>query len=108
MRKLSMLTAAAALVAVRHVMGKSSSLLVVAALALGAVALTAGPAKAVELQDDDQFVLDFIANGDGPTNLSNFPVAVYWKWDGANTLGIRMETPQGSGGHGALWSFNVF
>jgi len=66
------------------------------------------PATAVQLSGDDVFVLDFIANGDGMTNLSNFPVAVYWKWDGVDTLGIRMESPTGSVGLGALWSFNIF
>jgi hypothetical protein len=75
--------------------------------ALAATALTA-PAQAVTLTPDNAFVLDFIANGDGTGNLSNLPVGVYWQWDGASTLGMRMEAPQGSTGFANLWSFNVF
>ena len=44
----------------------------------------------------------------GGGNLSNFPVAVYWKWDGGDTLGIRMESPNTSIGLTQSWSFNVF
>lgn len=79
------------------------------ALALASLLIAAtGPAKAVLLQPDNQFVLDFVANGDGSTSLSNLEVAVYWRWDGGTTLGIRMETPNTSVGFGNLWSFNVF
>ncbi len=78
--------------------------IVVFGLTLGAIR----SAQAVELSGDDTFVLDFIANDDGGGGNSNFPVAVYWKWDGNQTLGIRMETPQGDTGFSALWSFNVF
>ncbi len=82
-------------------------------VALGLVFGGIKNAQAVTLPDNDTFVLDFIANGNGGGNLSNFPVAVYWKWDGNQTLGIRMETPNtGSGFPGftanGIWSFNVF
>jgi len=66
------------------------------------------PAQAVVVLDDNQFVLDFVANGDGGGSLSNLPVAVYWQWDGGTTLGIRMETPSSVDGFGNFWSFNIF
>ena len=76
-------------------------------------AAVTSPAHAVAITGDNQYVLDFVANGDGGGNLSNFPVAVYWKWDGATTLGMRMETPNTAGGFpgftaNGIWSFNVF
>ena len=43
-------------------------------------------AQAVTIFDDNQFVLDFVANGDGAGGLSNFEVAVYWQWDGSDTV----------------------
>ena len=67
--------------------------------------------QAVVIPNDNTFALDFVANGNSGGNLSNFPVAVYWKWDGNQTLGIRMETPNTAGGFpggNGLWSFNVF
>ena len=69
--------------------------------------LSPRPASALALTPDNVFALDFIANGDGGTGLSNLPVAVYWRWDGANGLGIRMETPSAVG-FGDFWSFNLF
>jgi len=84
-------------------------------LALGAAALAVtaftGTAQAVSLPGDNMFVLDFVANGDGSTNLSNFPVAVYWKWDGGTTLGMRIESPAPGFPNYELygsWSFNIF
>ncbi len=76
-------------------------------VALGLVFGGMKSAQAVTLPGNDTFVLDFVANGDGGGNVSNLPVAVYWKWDGATTLSIRMETDSAPG-FGNFWSFNVF
>lgn len=64
-------------------------------------------AQAVIILDDNQYVLDFIANGDGTTGLSNLPAAVYWRWDGTDQLGIRMETDSAVG-FGNFWSLAIF
>ena len=72
-----------------------------------AAALSAANARAVTIAPDNVFVLDFIANGDGSTGLSNLSVAVYWAWDGTDMLSIRMETDS-SVGFGNFWSLNTF
>jgi len=81
-----------------------------AGAALAVTALT-GTAHAVSVPGGNSFVLDFIANGDGSGGQSNFPVAVYWKWDGGTTLGMRIESPApGFPNYEAYgsWSFNIF
>jgi len=77
-------------------------------LFVAAMTLLGNPAVAVPIGNDDAFVLDFVANGDGSGGLSKFEVAVYWKWDGGDTLGIRMESPDTDIGLSGDWSFNIF